>query len=184
MLSLSLVQQCILPKNWPFFRSRTYEHGNVLLTLSVKDYNCNKACQGTCYSRLLWLITQQQYISPREVVWNHSPWQDLCSLANLVLKLSQDVCLQKGSHGTLTTLRYSMYLFSPASWKIYNAMLKIVKVGTLSTPSYVHVRSFLCPVILNKNLCCTNLWVTETVSLVLESNLLQRPRTQHQTPYA
>ena len=115
MLSLSLVQQCILPKNLPFFMSRTYEKGNVLLTLYVKDYNCNKACQGTCYSRLLHLITQQQYISPREVVWNHFPWQDPCSLANLVLKLSQDVCLQKGSGGTLTTFRYSIYLFSPAS---------------------------------------------------------------------
>ena len=138
MLSLSLVQQCILPKNLPFFMSRTYEKGNVLLTLYVKDYNCNKACQGTCYSRLLHLITQQQYISPREVVWNHFPWQDPCSLANLVLKLSQDVFLQKGSGETLTILRYSIYLFSAASWEVCNAMLKLVRMGTLSTP-------FLCP---------------------------------------
>ena len=134
MLSLSLVQQCISPKNWPFFKSRTYEHGNVLLTLYVKDYNCNKACQGTCYSRLLWLITQQQYISPREVVGNHSPSQDPCSLANLVLKLPQDVFLQKGSGETLTTSRYSIYLFSAASWEVCNAMLKLVRMGTLSTP--------------------------------------------------
>ena len=76
MLSLSLVQQRILPKNWPFFRFRAYDHGNVLLTLYVNDYNYNKACLGTCNSRLVPLITQQQYISPREVVQNHSPWKD------------------------------------------------------------------------------------------------------------
>ena len=37
------------------------------------------------------------------------------SLANLVPKLSQDVCLGKGSGGTLTVLRYSFYLFSAAN---------------------------------------------------------------------
>ena len=138
VLSLSLVQQPILPKNWPFFRFRAYGHGNVLLTLYVNDYNYNKACLGTCNSRLVPLIRQQQYISPREVVQNHSPWKDPCSLANLVLKLSQDVCLQKGSGRTLSTMRYSIYLFSAASWEVCDAMLKLVKGGTLSTP-------FWCP---------------------------------------
>ena len=139
MLSLSLVQQCISPKNWPFFRSRTYEQGNVLgyvndYKVNVNYYNCNKSCLGTCYSRLVPLITQQHYISPREVVGNHSPSQDPCSLANLVLKLPQDVFLQKGSGETLTTSRYSIYLFSAASWEVCNAMLKLVSMGTLSTP--------------------------------------------------
>ena len=109
-----------LTQEWLFFRSRTYEQGNVLdyvndYNVNVNYYNCNKSCLGTCYSTLVPLITQQQYISPREVVWNHFPWQDPCSLANLVLKLSQDVCLQKGSGETLTILRYSIYLFSAAS---------------------------------------------------------------------
>ena len=48
MLSLTLVQQCILPKNWPFFRSKWIHstkltHGNAFLRLYVKDYNCNKS---------------------------------------------------------------------------------------------------------------------------------------------
>ena len=38
-------------------------------------------------------------------------------------KLSRDVCLGKGSGGTLTTLRYSFYLFSAARRKVYMALL-------------------------------------------------------------
>ena len=45
-------------------------------------------------SQDLYQITQQQYISPRDIVWK------LFSLANLVPKLSQDVCLGKVSGGT------------------------------------------------------------------------------------
>ena len=48
MLSLSLVQQCTLPKKGPFFRSRTNDHtaqcpthGNAFLRLHANDYNCN-----------------------------------------------------------------------------------------------------------------------------------------------
>ena len=124
ILSLSLVQECILPKNWPFFRSRTNDHtaqclthGNPFLRLCVNDYNCNKSCLGTSFSRLVPLITQQQYIYPRDVAGN------LFSQANLVPKLSQDVCLGKGSGGTLRTLKYSFCLFSTASWKLYKARL-------------------------------------------------------------
>ena len=43
-----------LPKNWPFFRSRTNDHtaqcltpGNAFLRLCVNDYNCNKSCWET-----------------------------------------------------------------------------------------------------------------------------------------
>ena len=133
--------QCILPKNRPCFRSRTndyttqcFTHRNAFLRLYANDFNCNKSRLGTCFSRLFPLITQQQYISPREVVWNHSPWQDLCSLANLVLKLSQEVCLGKGSGETLTTLRYCFNLFSAASSEVYNALLNLVRMGNLSAP--------------------------------------------------
>ena len=58
--------------------------------------------------------------------------RDPFSLANLVPKLSQDVCLGKGSGGTFKTLRYPFYLLSAASWKVYNVLLKLVRVGTLS----------------------------------------------------
>ena len=54
------------------------------------------------------LITQQQYILPRDIA------QDPFSLADLMPKLSYDGCLGKGSGGTLRTLRYSFYLFSAA----------------------------------------------------------------------
>ena len=66
------------------------------------------------------------------------------SLAKLVPRLSQVVCLGKGSGGTLTTLRYSFYLFSAARRKVYMALLKLVRVGTLLPASDVYVRSFIC----------------------------------------
>ena len=161
MLSLSLVQQCILPENWPFLRSRTndytvwcYTHGNAFLQLYVNDYNCNKYCLGTCISRLVALITQQWYILPRDIVWN------LFSLANLVPKLSQDICLGKGPSGTLTTLRYSFYLFSAASWEIYKVPHKLVRWILFLPTSDVYFRRFLCSVTLNKILH-TKLWMTE-----------------------
>ena len=52
--------------------------------------------------------TATVYLTQRHV------WK-LFSLANLVPKLSQDVCLSKEPSGTLTTLRYSFYLFLAAS---------------------------------------------------------------------
>ena len=162
ILSLSLVQQCILPENWPFFRSRINDytaqcltHGNAFLRLYVNDYNYNKSCLGTCISRLLPLITQQDYIVPRDIVWN------LFSLANLVPKLSQDECLGKGPNGTLTTLRYSFYLCSAASWEIYKVPLKLVSKILFLPTSDVYVRSFLCSVTLHK-IFHTKLWMTET----------------------
>ena len=101
--------------------------------------------------------------------------QNQLPLANLVPKLSRVVCLGKGSGGTLTTLRYSFYLFSAASWEIHKVLPKLVRGVLFLPPSDVYVRSFLCPVTLNKILH-TKLWVTETLSLILELNLLlQRP---------
>ena len=128
MLSLSLVQQCILPENWPFFRSRTNDytaeclsHGNAFLRLYLNDYNCNKSCLGSYISRVVPLLTQQQYVLHRDIVWN------LFSLANLVPKLSQHVCLEKGPNRPLITLRYSFYLFSATSWEIYKVPLKLMR---------------------------------------------------------
>ena len=64
---------------------------------------------------------------PERDAWN--PF----SLANLVLKLSQEVCLGKGSGGTLTTLRHSFYLPSAASWGARKALLKLAR-RVLSCP--------------------------------------------------
>ena len=110
---------------------------------------------GNLFLKTCTQITQQQYISPRDVVWK------LFSLANFVPKLSQDVCLGKGSGRTLTTLRYSFYLFSAASWEVYKVLLKLVRRVLFLPPSDVYVRSFLCSITLNKILH-TKLWVTET----------------------
>ena len=71
-------------------------------------------------TNLAWESVSQQYISPRNTVLQNSPNSFL--LANLVLKLSQDVWLGKGSGGTLTTSRYSFYLFSAASWEVYSSV--------------------------------------------------------------
>ena len=79
-----------------------------------------------------------------------SPWditQNPFSLENLVPKLSQEICLGKGSGGILTTLRYSFYLFSATSWKVYSAPLKPV---IFLPPSDVYVRSFSVTITLIK----------------------------------
>ena len=110
----------------------------LFLGSMLNDYNCNKSCLGTCFSRLVPLITQQQCNWPRDLALNRF------SLANLVPKLSQDACLGKGSGGTLTTLRYSLYLFSAASWEVYKAQLKLVRLVLFLPTSAVYVRSFLC----------------------------------------
>ena len=62
-----------------------------------------------------WLHSQQ-YISPRDQA------QKPASLVNLVPKLSQDVCLGKGSGGTLRTFRYPFYLFSVTGWEVYSEL--------------------------------------------------------------
>ena len=63
-----------------------------------------------------WLHSQQ-YTSPRGQA------QKPISLVNLVPKLSQDICLGKGSSGTLTTSRYS-YLSSAAIEKYIMLCMK------------------------------------------------------------
>ena len=158
MLSLSLVQQCILPKNGPLFRLGTNNHtaqcftpGHAFLRLYVNDYNCNKSRLGTCFSR------------PRTHDYTATVYlaQNPFSLANLLPKLFYDGCLGKGSGGTLRTLRYSFYLFSAACWGVYKAPLKLVR-QLLSYPLLMSIsEAFSVTFTLNK--IYTKLWVTETV---------------------
>ena len=63
-----------------------------------------------------------------------------------------ELCLGKGSGGTFTTLRYYFYLFSAASWKVYNILLKLVRWVFFLPPSDVYVRSFPYPFTLIKYL--------------------------------
>ena len=103
------------------YTAQCLTHGNAFLRLYVNDYNYNKSCLRTCISTLVPLITQQQNILPRDIIWN------LFSLANFVPKLSPDECLEKGPNRTLTTLRYSFYLVSTTNWKIYKVPLKLMR---------------------------------------------------------
>ena len=160
MQSLSLVLNVSCLRY--IFRSGTNDHtaqclthGNAFLRLYVNDYICNRSCLGTCFSRLVPLIAQKQYISPREVALN------LFSLANLVPKLSQDIRLGKGSHRTRTTLRHSFHLLLAASWEVCNVPLKLLR-QVLSCSLWVPLaRSFLYTCYFNK--IYTKLWAIEIV---------------------
>ena len=77
-------------------------HPYAFLRLYANDFNCNKSQLGTCFSATIYLT--QKHIA-----------QNPFLLTNLVLKVSQDVCLGKGSNGSCTTLKCSFYLFSAAS---------------------------------------------------------------------
>ena len=92
---------------------------------------------------------------PERDAWN--PF----SLANLVLKLSQEVCLGKGSGGTLTTLRHSFYLPSAASWGARKALLKLAR-RVLSCPLLMSMSEALSVTCTLSNIY-TKLWVIETV---------------------
>ena len=63
------------------------------------------------------LITQQQYILPRDVVWN------LFSLANLVPKLSQNICLEKRPNEA-----YADFLARLETAIFYNVIKKETKI--------------------------------------------------------
>jgi hypothetical protein len=68
----------------------------------------------TIVTNLVWEhVSQGQYacLAQKHVALNSF------LLVNCVLNLSQDACLGKGSNGTLTTLKYSFYIFSAASLK-------------------------------------------------------------------
>ena len=86
----------LAPENWPFFKSERNDHtaqclahGNTFLRFYVNDYNCNKSCLGTCFSRLVALMTQQQHISTRDIDRDHSPWLILCQSYNMMYALGK-----------------------------------------------------------------------------------------------
>ena len=96
MLSLSLVQQCILPENWPFFRSRTNTQHNVLLmemlylgSMLIIIIVANLAWELVSHDLYHWLHSNS-ISCPETVVWN------LFSLAHLAPKLCQNMCIEKG----------------------------------------------------------------------------------------
>lgn len=145
----------------------------VIICLYVSHYNRNKCCLGACFLTAYTAIT---HLSQGQSTWNP------LFQTSFGPTLSQDVCCGEGLDKTFSVLRHSFYLVSATSWKVYNALLKLLR-WVLFLPSFdTYVRSFLCPFTLNKNLCCTKLWVTETASLVPELNLLWRPQIWHQTP--
>ena len=122
MLSISLVPQCILPKNWPFLRSGTNDHTVQCLTEMLF---LDSMLMIIIVTNLAWEpIPQDLYpwwhsksiILPRDFAWN--PF----SLVNLVPKLSQDDALGKGLVELLTT--WGISLFSAASWKVYKILIK------------------------------------------------------------
>ena len=110
------------------FRSRTNDytaecltHGNAFLRLYVNDYNCNKSCLESISQDLYpWL--QSNCISCIETLSGTcSPW------LNLYQSYLRMYVLGKGLIDLLTTLRYSFYLFSAASWEVYKVPLKLTR---------------------------------------------------------
>ena len=132
MCSLSLMQQWILQESWSFFicraneyRAQSLTHGNAFLgSILMIIIVTNLAWEPVSQDLHPWWHSSS--ISHPDLAWK--PF----SLAKLVPKLSQDVCLGKGSGGILQTSR-SFHLFSTASWEVYNNLLKLVRVGTLSS---------------------------------------------------
>ena len=59
-------------------------------------------------------------------------WVNLFLLTNLILMSSQDVCYRKGPGGNFHSLEVFLFLFSAASRKVYNALLKTSPVDSLS----------------------------------------------------
>ena len=135
MLSLSLVHNVSCPRtslaSGP--ELMTTQHnvlliemlflGSMLMILIVT----NLAWE--CVSQDLSLRLHSNSISHPET-FTQNPF----SLANLVPKLPRMCALGKDLVDCLQTFRYSFYLFSAANWEVYKALLKLMRVGTLSTP--------------------------------------------------
>ena len=165
----------LAPENWPFFKSERNDHtaqclahGNTFLRFYVNDYNCNKSCLGTCFSRLIPRLHSNSVSSPETLPWTRSPWLILCQSYLRMYALGKGLVelLQPWS----ILFIYSQQLVE----KYIRPLLKLVRQVPFLSPSDVYIRNFLYPVTLNKILH-TKLWVTESLFLVLELNLLQRP---------
>ena len=119
MLSLSLVHQCILSKNYLSLGPEGMVTLHKVLLMEL-------LCLGSKFmiiivTSLAWESVSQDstHDYTARVYLARRCCPEPFSLAKVVPKLSQDVCLGKGSGGTLTTLRSSSYLFSAAIWEVY-----------------------------------------------------------------
>ena len=79
--------------------------GNAFLKLYINDYNCNKSCLGTYFSRLVPLSCCPVPFFPANLVPNYLK---MCDLGKGVVELLQ-----------------SFYLFVAASWEVHKAPLKL-----------------------------------------------------------
>ena len=123
--------------------------GSMLMIIFVTDL----AWEPVSQDLYPWL--HRNSISPREVALN------LFSLANLVPKLSQDICLGKGPRRTRTTLRHSFHLLLAASWEVCNVPLKLLRQVLSCSLPVTLAGSFLYTCYFNK--IYTKLWVIEMV---------------------
>ena len=166
------MQQCILPENWSFFRSGTNDHRaqsltheNAFLRLCVNDHNCNISCLETNFSRLVPLITQQQYMSlPETEPGTPSPW--------LILYQSYlgMYALGKGLMELLQPWGIILFIYSQQLAEKYRRPpLKLVR-WVLSRPLLMS-KSEASSVTSTLNKIYTKLWVTETDSGVKSSPL-------------
>ena len=82
----------------------------AFLRVCVNYYNCNKSCLGTCFSRLILLITHNSVFCPETLPETCSYWLILYWSYLRMYALGKDVV------ELLQNLRYPFYLFSAASW--------------------------------------------------------------------
>ena len=125
------------------------------LRLYFDDYNCNKSCLGTCFSRLIPLITQQQYMSgPETEPGTPSPW--------LILYQSYlgTYALGKGLMELLQPWGILFIYSQQLAEKYIRPPLQLVR-WVLSRPLLMSKSE--ASVISTLNKIYTKLWVTETV---------------------
>ena len=98
MLSLSLAQQCILCKNWPFFRSRTNDHtaqclliemlflGSTLMIIIVTNF-----AWGPLSPDLYPWLHSSSISCPETLPRTCSPWLILCQSYLRIYSLGKDL---------------------------------------------------------------------------------------------
>ena len=176
MLSLSPVQQCILPPRTGLslsLKGMITQHnvllmeilflGSMLMIIIVT----NLAWEPVSQDLYPWLHSNSRSC-PERLPITHSLWLILCQSYLRMYALGKGLVelLQPWS----ILFIYSQQLVE----KYIRPLLKLVRQVPFLSPSDVYIRNFLYPVTLNKILH-TKLWVTESLFLVLELNLLQRP---------
>ena len=155
---------CILPKNWPFFRSRTNDHTAPCLTVEMLCLGyvlmiiivTNLAWEPVSQDLYPWLHSNSistpemlpRKCSPRLILCQS--YLRMCALGKCLVELLQSWSI--------------LFIYFQQLVENYIRPVWISEVGTLLPSSDIYVRSFLCPVTLNKNFH-TKLWVTETCLL-------------------